>query len=211
MPTLALSVILLFGLTSFLQQYTPSCTYGMGIRLMELTQSFLLATIFLRISAPVLQTLTSSYSVDTIYALALLFSSLHLCFHDYCYVDGPGRYAMFNGTISLNAAMFTAVLLASRFKNVKTVVTFSLLAITIFTTFPSLARFVRSYSNWMHLLVSLLLVLLVCFLLIQLSNTLLYVYITTVIFTWIVCPIWLLYMQKFKDKKSGPWDISIAS
>ena len=201
-------MIFLFGFASFLLQYTQSNPIERGICVAESTQSFLLTTVFLRISAPVLQTLTSSYSADTIHALALVFSSLHLCFHDYCYVDGHGRYGMFNGTISLNAAMFTAVLLASRFHNVKTVVTFSLLAITIFTTFPSLSRFVRSYSKFIHVLVSLPLVVLVCFLLIPWSNTILYIYIALVIFTWMVCPLWLIYMQKFKNKKSGPWDIN---
>lgn len=209
-PTLAFLVIFLFGFASVLQQYTRSNSLWKGIHLMESIQSFLLTTIFLRITAPVLQTLTLSYSVDTIHALALVFSSLHLTFHDYCYVDGACRDGIFNGTISLNAAMFTAVLLASRFKNVKTVVTISFLAITVFTKFPSLARFVRLHSNLMYSLMSFLLVLLVCFLLNQLSVTLLYIYVTIVIITWIVCPIWLIYMQKFKDKKNGPWDIIIA-
>lgn len=210
-PTLAFFVIILIGFASSQNQCVRSNTSEDGTRLMEATQSFLLTTILLRISAPVLQTLTSSYSGDTIHALTLVFSSLHLSFHDYCYVDGAGRDRAFNGTISLNAVMFTAVLLASRFKNVKTVVTFSLLAITIFTRFPSLAKLMKSHSDLMYLLLSLILVGFVCFLLMQLSKTLLYIYITIVIFAWIVCPMWLVYMQKFKHKKNGPWDIRVDS
>lgn len=40
-----------------------------------------------RIMAPVLRTLTVSYSDDTIYALAVTFSFLHLAFHDYSYAN----------------------------------------------------------------------------------------------------------------------------
>ena len=209
MPTLALFAFLLFGFASILHQYTRSNSLQKDLNLMELTQSFLLATIFLRVTAPVLQTLTLSYSVDTIHALALVFSSLHLTFHDYCYVDGVCRDGVFNGTTSLNAAMFTAVLLASRFESEKNVVSISFLAITVFTKLPSLARFVKLHSKLMYLLVSFLLVLLVCFILLQLSITLLYIYLTMVVVTWIVCPTWLIYMQKFKDKKNGPWDMNI--
>lgn len=37
--------------------------------------------------APVLRTLTVSYSDDTIYALAVTLSFLHLAFHDYSYAN----------------------------------------------------------------------------------------------------------------------------
>lgn len=47
----------------------------------------LLFLIFLRVIAPALQTLTSSYSDDTIDALVIIFSTLHLVFHDYAYVN----------------------------------------------------------------------------------------------------------------------------
>lgn len=40
-----------------------------------------------RIMAPVLRTLTVSYSDDTIYALAVTLSFLHLAFHDYSYAN----------------------------------------------------------------------------------------------------------------------------
>jgi phosphatidylinositol N-acetylglucosaminyltransferase subunit C len=59
-------------------------------------KSSLLFVICLRVIAPALQTLTSSYSDDTIDALAIIFSSLHLVFHDYAYVnstkDFSGKY-----------------------------------------------------------------------------------------------------------------------
>ncbi|CAM9781623.1 unnamed protein product, partial [Laminaria digitata] len=49
--------------------------------------SFFLFLAILRIMAPVLRTLTVSYSDDTIYALAVTLSFLHLAFHDYSYAN----------------------------------------------------------------------------------------------------------------------------
>ena len=50
-------------------------------------KSLVLFLICLRIIAPILQTLTSSYSDDTINALVIIFSTIHLVFHDYAYVN----------------------------------------------------------------------------------------------------------------------------
>jgi phosphatidylinositol N-acetylglucosaminyltransferase subunit C len=50
-------------------------------------KSLILFLICLRIIAPILQTLTSSYSDDTIHALVIIFSTLHLVSHDYAYVN----------------------------------------------------------------------------------------------------------------------------
>jgi hypothetical protein len=68
----------------------------------------------LRIAAPVLQTLTVSFSEDTVHALAITFSVLHLVYHDYRLGQDRERKA-FSSAVSLNAAIFTAILLASRY------------------------------------------------------------------------------------------------
>jgi hypothetical protein len=54
------------------------------INLAQITGFFLIC---LRIVSPVLQTLTSSYSNDTIDALVIIFSTIHLVFYDYAYVN----------------------------------------------------------------------------------------------------------------------------
>lgn len=62
-----------------------------GDRYPSLKRTLKLSALFvlcLRVIAPALQTLTSSYSDDTIDALAIIFSFLHLVFHDYAYVNG---------------------------------------------------------------------------------------------------------------------------
>jgi hypothetical protein len=69
---------------------------------------------FLRVLSPVLRTLIVSWSDDTIYALTVILSASHVIFHDYSWRSDPSVTPLFRGTVSLNAAMFAAVLLASR-------------------------------------------------------------------------------------------------
>ena len=54
------------------------------VNAVQITFFFLIC---LRIVSPVLQTLTSSYSNDTIDALVIIFSTIHLVFYDYAYVN----------------------------------------------------------------------------------------------------------------------------
>lgn len=55
----------------------------------------------------------------------------------------------FSGTISLNAAIFTAVLLGSRLQSNEHVFAFVLLAIEIFAMFPIFQREVKVRSTWL--------------------------------------------------------------
>jgi len=175
-------------------------------KLLEYFFSFLLAGILLRLVAPVLQTLTVSYSMDTVHALALFFSSIHLAFFDYSYITNTSEF--FLGTISLNAAMFTAVLLASRLKNVQMVVGFVLLGMLLFSQYPQVAKDIYSYSAKIYFGTTLLLMTIASCLLLYLDFTLLCIYIGIIFFAWIVSPIFFLYMQRFKCKKNGPWDMA---
>jgi predicted membrane-bound spermidine synthase len=85
--------------------------------------------------------LTESFADDTIGALASALALVHLVAHDYGYVNaGTGR---FSGTISLNAAVFTAVLLGSRLRSSEHVFAFVLFAIELFALFPLFQRQVK--------------------------------------------------------------------
>ena len=166
---------------------------------------FFLFGAFLRISAPVLQTLTSSFSKDTIHALAITFSVLHLTFHDYAFINFESVHKL--GTLSLNAAMFTAVLLASQLDNIEMVVAFVLLAVICFSFFPEIARLIKSRSLTLHLVITGSQWALASSLLFFVDKTHFIVYEFIVLFVWLVCPMWLLKMQRYKKGLRGPWDI----
>lgn len=161
----------------------------------------------LRVAAPALQTLTSSFSGNTIHALAIAFSSVHLVFYDYSYIH-DSEVDVFSGTLSLNASMFTAVLLASRLKNIEMVFSFMLLAVICFSFYPSVARLMYQRSLALHLAVTLFQWGLASSLLFFLDFALFTFFQFLIIFVWIVCPLWLQQMQRYKKTFRGPWDIA---
>ncbi len=230
----------------------------------------------LRVIAPVLRTLTVSYSDDTIYALALVLSGLHLVFHDYGAAwsstssslcsssfsssnfltaratvvaaglegnenddDEDGDKDMsddsqsprqakaataeaaaiailltspsqFHGTFSLNAALFAAVLLASRLESNEQVFGFVFLAIELFAFFPLARHLARRRSTTLHLLVALGLVMAATSALAAAAERrpLLVMYLIVVVFVSLVCPVWLQHIHQYKFTIQGPWDIA---
>lgn len=72
-------------LAAYLAHWALSDVRPNLLNALQITGFFLVC---LRIVSPVLQTLTSSYSNDTIDALVIIFSTIHLVFYDYAYVNG---------------------------------------------------------------------------------------------------------------------------
>lgn len=181
------------------------------IQLVDALQTSLVFLIYLRIAAPVLRTLTSAISEDTIHALAISFSTIHLVFHDYAYVSN--RTETFSGTLSLNAAMFTSIILASRLDStMEVVVVFLLLAVIFFILFPNIARTIKKASIYGHLLLTCSQWLLASHLLYYLhdnNKTLLVVYEILLLLLWLVGPLLYFRVQVYKKSMSGPWDIAV--
>ena len=71
-------------LAAYLAHVALSDTRPNLVNALQITAFFLIC---LRIVSPVLQTLTSSYSNDTIDALVIIFSTVHLVSYDYAYVN----------------------------------------------------------------------------------------------------------------------------
>lgn len=165
-------------------------------------QSLFIFGICLRISAPILQTLTLTFSEDTIYALGFILSSIHLVFFDYS-LDGSNA----RGTISLNAAIFTAILLSSRLTEIDMVVAFMLLAVNFFSHFPETSKKIRQHSKIFHMLLTFLLWGTASYLIYYLDKTLFAVFEGMITFLWLVCPVWLCHMSTHSKKSlHGPWD-----
>ena len=96
-----------------------------------------------------LSTLTDSYSADTVLALALGGLLVHLLCCDYSYANGRivsahstprnghGRRPFLGGTFSLNAALFSTTLLASRLSSNSAVYVFTSTSVIVFVFFPA--------------------------------------------------------------------------
>ncbi|XP_026881798.1 phosphatidylinositol N-acetylglucosaminyltransferase subunit C [Electrophorus electricus] len=149
--------------------------------------------------SPVLKTLTESVSTDTVYAMSAVMLLAHLLSFPYTQPSPPG-------SLSLNAALFASVCLASRLPGA--LHTFAMLswALLVFALWPCLLHRLRERAEWSFpwaaglvcaggvgglgavwpggaLLLSLALLVLT-----------------------LACPLLLVCLQRHKDNIHGPWD-----
>lgn len=183
--------------------------FVMGDGNFQLVNSFhtsVLFGVFLRIAAPVLRSLTLSISGDTVHALGITFATIHLVFHDYAYINSKSD--VFSGTISVNAAMFTAIILASRLDNIELVVAFLLLAVLSFSLYPSIARVIKHKSLSLYILLTLIQWAAASIALFFLDSALFVAYEVGMVCLWLAGPYMYFKMQVYKRAMRGPWDIA---
>lgn len=196
----------------------------------RVTDAFLLA-IVLRLCSSVLRTLTASYSSDTIFALCFFGIFIHMLTCDYDYANGfvttrnnndktvhrsinTTRSTYLGGStiISLNALLFTTVLLSSRLKsNIDTFI-FVSSSIVAFGFYPSARHIIAKKKSSLcyfqispTAIISILIYIAAMITLnmqerIIISNILLVIIIISPICKWI--------LSKKKVCISGPWDIA---
>lgn len=90
--------------------------------------------------SPVLATLTSSYSSDTIWFLTFVLHLIHFLCHDYSYVNATHHPVPFWGILSFNVGIYASILCASRLSSSIDVFAYMLLAFQCYAGFPILAR-----------------------------------------------------------------------
>ncbi|KAI8802081.1 phosphatidylinositol N-acetylglucosaminyltransferase subunit C [Cladochytrium replicatum] len=159
--------------------------------------------VFLGLS-PVLRTLTEDTSSDTIWALTFLMFLANVFFFDYRAI--PSIDTRYPDPLSLNAAIFASVLLASRLQSNRDVFALVMLAVELFALFPMFRRSLKSYSQNLQLALTVALVATTIRLLGNISRTLLFVYLASVLFVNLVAPYVFTRIQVWKDEIRGPWD-----
>lgn len=154
--------------------------------------------------SPVLRTLTKDTSKDTIWAMTVLFFCVNLAFHDYS--TGNLTNIRFPGSVSLNAAVLASVLLASQLDDNLCVFAFLSFALKWFALFPIFRRYLKRVSPKTSIAATVMLVLgaFVMFLYILRFVAMLYVFST--LFITFGCPLWLIWVQRYKNEIHGPWD-----
>ncbi|EAA11640.3 AGAP005923-PA [Anopheles gambiae str. PEST] len=152
------------------------------------------------IFSPLLHTLTNSISTDTIFSMTFFVLVLHLIFFDY----GVSA-ALVSKAISLNAAIFGSICLASRLSSSLHAFVLLEVAAVFFALGPFLVR--KLYS--VQLLVASIAV--CCFFLYTISHIVLYTYISTLAFVNLFCPWLFVRLQKYKNNINGPWDEAIVA
>ena len=175
----------------------------------------------LYVLAPVFQTLTSSISSDSIWALTVCLLMIHLSFHDYIdYIDSssssirpptmksPSEFnaklttvkkpTTLSGNVSLNASIVASVLIASRLPSGLLVFALMLFSSEFFLLFPLVTRCIKRYSVKLHLGFSCMLIVVTMGLILPLNRLVLVLFVAVVIFIMLVCPYWLIRIQEYK-------------
>lgn len=93
-------------------------------------------------TSPILKTLTETISTDTVYTMAAIMMLVHLIFYDY-----GATAAIVSTPLSLNAAIFGAVCLASRLSTTYHVFALMVFASDIFVLFTVLRKRLRDLFN----------------------------------------------------------------
>ncbi|XP_053672956.1 phosphatidylinositol N-acetylglucosaminyltransferase subunit C [Anopheles nili] len=152
------------------------------------------------ICSPLLHTLTNSISTDTIFSMTFFVLILHLVFFDY----GISA-ALVSKAISLNAAIFGSICLASRLSSSLHAFVLLEVAAVFFALGPFLVR--KLYS--IELLV---ISIAVCsYFLYSISHIILYTYLSALAFVNLFCPWLFVRLQRYKNNINGPWDEAIVA
>lgn len=157
------------------------------------------------ILSPMLHTLTKSISTDTIYTITFFVFLLHVICYDY---GMPA--ALVSRAISLNAAMFGTICLASRLDTSLDAFVLIIVSFTLFAVYPHLLRLLEANST-LYLLPITLFVSASCWGLLMISWTLFSIYLMAMIFCGIIYPFIFCYAQRYKNNIHGPWDEAVVN
>ncbi|KAJ1952559.1 glycosylphosphatidylinositol anchor biosynthesis [Linderina pennispora] len=154
--------------------------------------------------SPILRTLTEDTSNDTICAMTVMLFFGNLAFHDYS--TGNLTNIRFPGSVSLNAAVLAGVLLASRLDSNMCVFAFLSFALEWFALFPIMRRYLRRISAKASMIMTLVLALLAWILFLYISHAVAMIHVLGTLFITFGCPLWLIWIQRYKNEIHGPWD-----
>uniref|UniRef100_A0A7S1G7J0 Phosphatidylinositol N-acetylglucosaminyltransferase n=1 Tax=Bicosoecida sp. CB-2014 TaxID=1486930 RepID=A0A7S1G7J0_9STRA len=195
------------GATYFMAHwFLPTAKQHLLPPLPDLIKSGALVVTVLLTLSPLLFTLTRSYASDTIWALSITLGVLALSLHDYS--ADQANPIQFSGSLSLNAAMFASVLLASRLSSTSQVFALLGLSIELFALFPIASRAVRLRSEEAHLAFTAVFGACAAYLLFHTSAIIAWVYLGFVVVITLVAPLLLISVQVHKREIQGPWDIA---
>jgi phosphatidylinositol N-acetylglucosaminyltransferase subunit C len=150
--------------------------------------STVLFSTILLFMTPILKDLTRDIATDSINLLTIGMFLVNLCFHDY---DGY----QFPDSISINAAMCAAVLMASRMDTHHQVSILMFLAVGLFALFPIYRRVLRErFAHADPFMAFALFIISICYIDVNVRT----IYISGSLTIQFVCPLILVRVQKFK-------------
>jgi len=153
------------------------------------------------ILSPVLKTLTETISTDTINATAFVMMIVHIIFFDY-----QTSIAISSRALSLNAAIFGSVCLASRVPTSFHAMVLLTVSVECFVLYPPFVQAIRVNLTVSYLIVLTCIVgLSVCAVSVDMCVT----FLILVLFLNVVCPLLYVKLQNNKNNIYGPWDEAV--
>uniref|UniRef100_A0A0A9YYH5 Phosphatidylinositol N-acetylglucosaminyltransferase subunit C n=1 Tax=Lygus hesperus TaxID=30085 RepID=A0A0A9YYH5_LYGHE len=150
--------------------------------------------------SPVLKTLTESISTDTIYAMSSFMMIVHLVFYDY-----GVKAVIVSSSLSLNAAVFACLCLASRLQTPFDSFVLMSFAVQCFLLCPLVLAKIKNN----HLILVILLGLCI-FGLFKVSHIMTVLFVGAVVFLNLLCPFLFVRWHAYKDNIYGPWDEAVV-
>ena len=170
-------------------------------------KDFFIMTSVLLLLSPIFHTMTKSYSDDTIWALSIALSFVHVIFADYNYLNAlaGARYAQ---NVSMNSAIIVVVLLASRLDTPIVAAALIGFGILCFTLSPMGRHYVKHKSIEAHQAITFMLCGIAIGFLVQLKPFMAGTFVAVVTTLSLVFPYCFVLVQssQYKVQIQGPWD-----
>ncbi|EFA00579.1 phosphatidylinositol N-acetylglucosaminyltransferase subunit C [Tribolium castaneum] len=190
------SVFTALGFVFYRLVYSKDVQVNLGHDL----RTLLIFMVFGHLFSPVLHTLTDTVSTDTIYTMTFFMMVIHLIFFDY----GVSA-AIVSNSLSLSAAIFASICLASRLSSAYHAFILITVAVELFVLFPLFrSKIKKSFYIIGPLVLS------DVYFLMNSSVLFMIVFILTGVFINIGCPVLFVRYQKYKSNIYGPWDEAIV-
>ncbi|KAI0778174.1 phosphatidylinositol N-acetylglucosaminyltransferase [Trametes elegans] len=160
--------------------------------------------------SPVLKTLTAATSSDSIWALSACLFILNALLADYTALRPQShRRERLTSVLSMNAAISSSVVLASRLSDDISVFGLILFSVQTFALFPMLRRRIQDTASLLQIALTGLLSGLSIALTYPLSTTAAYLYSVCFTFVTFIAPAMLVWAQRYKNEIRGTWDPAV--
>ncbi|KZP31329.1 phosphatidylinositol N-acetylglucosaminyltransferase [Athelia psychrophila] len=176
-------------------------------------KSSILVFLALLALSPVLKTLSAATSSDSIWALSAFLFVLNALLADYSPGTTTGQPRdRLTSVLSMNAAMSSSVVLASRLSEDLAVFALMLFSVQVFALFPMLRQRLQVRLNTAIILQVLMTLFLSCICLClagQKSTSAYTLSAATLFFVTFIAPAILVWAQRYKNEIRGPWDVAV--
>ncbi|TDL28455.1 phosphatidylinositol N-acetylglucosaminyltransferase [Rickenella mellea] len=173
-------------------------------------KSSILVFLALMALSPVLRTLTAATSSDSIWALAACLFILNVLLADYGSLRPYGHTRdRLTSVLSMNAAISSSVVLASRLRDDLSVFALILFSVQLFALYPLVRTRLQVTDAFTYASITIFLPALSIYLHSSPTNIITLILGIVLVFITFVAPALLLWAQSYKNEIRGPWDVAV--